>query len=327
MRYLCEGANINSRAVLFLLGPTAAGKTAASLALVSHMDAEIISVDSALVYRGMDIGTAKPDSHERAKVAHHLIDICDPEEPYSVARFCEDALAAIEDIQSRGKVAILTGGTMLYFNALEKGIAKLPDANQAIRQALEQEAAHVGWSAMHKKLAEVDACSAARIHPNDPQRLQRALEVHQITGEPLSELQKNTSPLLTTPPVKFALLPESRAWLHERIARRFKLMIEDGFLDEVAMLKSRPGVHKELPSMRSVGYRQALEHLDGQYDIDTMVEKSIVATRQLAKRQFTWIRGMDNLHPVICDQGDTEQQLSRLLEVYDNSTQSEKYSN
>jgi len=307
--------------VIFLLGPTACGKTSCSIQLAQSLNAEIISVDSALVYKGMNIGTAKPDLAERAGIVHHLIDICTPDHAYSVARFCDDALAAIEDVHTRGKSAVLTGGTMLYFNALERGIAPLPNASPEVRHALSSEAERIGWNAMHKRLEQVDPAAAARIHPNDPQRLQRALEVHQLTGVALSDLQKNTKSLLPTPPIKFALFPDDRTWLHDRIARRFAQMIQDGFLDEVAELRRTYSLDAELPSMRSVGYRQALAHLDGVDDVDTMIAKAEAATRQLAKRQITWIRGMDNLHLVSCDtldvQGQAGQVLSLVLEQTD----------
>lgn len=287
--------------VLFLLGPTACGKTAASLQLAEQLDGEIVSVDSSLVYRQLDIGTAKPGQAERRRVAHHLIDICDPQNPYSVARFCADALAAIADIQSRGRLPLLTGGTMLYFNALEHGLAPLPAADPELRQALAEEAAQRGWPALHAELAKVDPIAAARIHVNDPQRLQRALEVYRLTGEPLSRLQQKTEPLLACKPVKFALMPASRQWLHKRIALRFQAMLTRGLLDEVRALRGIDGMHAELPAMRSVGYRQAWQHLNGEYNEATLVERGIAATRQLAKRQMTWMRGMRGLHTVPCD--------------------------
>jgi len=277
------------------------------------LDAEIISVDSALVYKGMNIGTAKPDMTERAGVAHHLIDICTPDHAYSVAQFCKDALSTIDDVHARGKRALLTGGTMLYFNALEHGIAPLPNASPKLRKALSADAERIGWKGMHKRLELVDCVAAARIHPNDPQRLQRALEVYELTGIALSELQKNTKPMLSTPPVKFALLPDDRAWLHGRIAGRFELMLKSGFLEEVTGLRRTYDLHAELPSMRSVGYRQALEHLDGAYNLETMTARAQAATRQLAKRQMTWMRSMTNLHPISCDTLDVSSQAAQIL--------------
>lgn len=302
--------------VVFLLGPTACGKTASSIQVAQELNAEIVSVDSALVYKHMDIGTAKPDVQERDGVAHHLIDVCDPDKAYSVARFCTDALTVINEIESRGKLALLTGGTMLYFNALEKGIAPLPDANPDVRHAISAEAATLGWPAMHTKLTAIDPVAAQRIHPNDPQRLQRALEVYELTGVALSELQKNTQPLLPVPPIKFALIPDSRAWLHERISRRFGMMLDAGFLDELHNLMNRYSLHADLPSMRSVGYRQAWQHLAGELDFDTMTAKAETATRQLAKRQITWIRSMDKLNKVSCDMLDLEQQVQHIIAAY-----------
>ena len=300
-------------AVLFLLGPTACGKTSCSITLAKSLNAEIISVDSALVYRDMDIGTAKPDMQERAGVEHHLIDVCSPENAYSAARFCKEALQAISEVHQRGKRALLTGGTMLYFNALEKGIAPLPDADASVRAKLSDEADKIGWHAMHKKLALVDKDAAARIHPNDPQRIQRALEVYELTGKPLSELQKQTRSLLPVPPLKFALVPDDRAWLHERIARRFNDMLAQGFLEEVEQLQATYSLHAELPSMRSVGYRQAWEYLSGEVSRDTMIERAHAATRQLAKRQITWIRSMEALHAISCDTLNVEQQVERII--------------
>jgi len=297
---------VTEQSVVFLLGPTASGKTAAALQLANDLDGEIVSVDSSLVYRGMDIGTAKPSVAERAAVPHHLIDICEPTEAYSAARFCDDAKQAIDAIQARGRVPILTGGTMLYFRALEKGLAPLPAADPDVRQALLEEAEQRGWAALHEELTEVDPDSADRIHPNDPQRIQRALEVFELTGEPLTQLQKK---------VKFALVPESREWLHKRIARRFQSMLLSGFLDEVKSLRTLEGVEADLPSMRSVGYRQAWRFLDGEHDEDTFLERGIAATRQLAKRQLTWIRSMQNLHAIPCDSLNETAQVRAILEV------------
>ena len=306
---------MNQYPVVFLLGPTACGKTASSILLAEQLNAEIVSVDSALVYRDMNIGTAKPDSKERAGIAHHLIDVCDPDEAYSVARFCDDALRIIDDIQRRNKLALLTGGTMLYFNALEKGIAPLPDANAELREVLSKEAETIGWPGMHKKLARIDPLAAERIHPNDPQRLQRALEVHQLTGQALSDLQKNTKPLLPVPPLKFALLPDSRAWLHERISRRFVQMLDNGFLDEVRDIQQKYAVKADMPSMRSVGYRQAWQHLAGEYDQHSMIDKAQAATRQLAKRQMTWIRSMDGLNALSCDKLEVAEQVETMVTI------------
>jgi tRNA dimethylallyltransferase len=274
-----------------LMGPTAAGKTDLAVALHDAVPCELISVDSALVYRGMDIGTAKPSPELLARVPHRLVDILDPAEAYSAGRFRDDALAAMDEIASAGRVPLLVGGTMLYFRALERGLADLPTADPALRAELAAEGERLGWPAMHRHLAEVDPESAAAIHPNDPQRIQRALEVQRLTGRPLSDLQRAARE--SVPPwrlLKLVVAPESRAWLHERIARRFGSMLDEGFLDEVARLRSRGDLHLGCPSMRAVGYRQAWQHLDGEFDREEMVARAVAATRQLAKRQFTWLR-------------------------------------
>ncbi len=315
--------------VIFLMGATACGKTELSLSIARKLDAEIISVDSALVYRGLDIGTAKPSLEERQAVPHHLIDICEPWEIYSAARFCEDALQAIDDIRQRGKRVLLVGGTMLYFKALEEGLARLPDADAAVRQSLMEEAERVGWAAMHEQLQTVDPQAAARIHPNDPQRLQRALEVYRITGVPMSRLQAETVSLLDRPPLKFALVPDNRDWLHRRIALRFSQMLDTGFLDEMRRLRQNPAIHAELPAMRSVGYRQAWEHMDEQdvnesmaasQDDNVWVERAIAATRQLAKRQLTWLRGMSNVNLIACDSLSVAAQEQVMLTVINEAT-------
>lgn len=309
---------MSPQTVVFLLGPTAAGKTASSLKIAEQLNAEIISVDSALVYQHMNIGTAKPSKVEQQQVPHHLIDLCTPVEAYSVARFVEDATIAIKAVHDKGKVALLTGGTMMYFNALEHGIAPMPEADEQVREALAAQALTVGWPAMHEKLAVVDPVAAARIHANDPQRIQRALEVYELTGEPLSELQKQTQSNLEVKPVKFALMPESRAWLHERIERRFGQMLEAGVIDEVAHLQQAFELDANLPSMRSVGYRQVLGFLNDEYDKQTMCDKAVAATRQLAKRQMTWIRGMQNLNLLACDKLNPEKQVSAMLNTLNN---------
>ena len=288
--------------VVLLSGPTASGKTALAVALARALDAEIVSVDSGLVYRGLDIGTAKPTREERGGVPHHLIDVREPWEPYSAAAFVDDALACIEAIRARGRQPLLAGGTLLYVRALERGLAPLPPADPALRAALVAEAGRRGWQALHAELARVDPVSAARIHPNDPQRLQRALEVHALTGVPLGELQRRTVPRLAAPLIKLALLPDSRAWLHARIERRLEGMVAAGFLDEVRALRADPRVRSDLPAMRSVGYRQAWEHLERADESEgRWLERACAATRQLAKRQLTWLRGMDALHAVSCD--------------------------
>lgn len=293
---------------LALAGPTAAGKTAAALALARHVPLEIISVDSALVYRGMDIGSAKPSLRERAQVPHHLIDILDPLHAYSAARFAHDAEVLVGAINQRGRLALLVGGTMLYFKALIDGLHPMPPADPAVRAGLEREAARMGWPALHAQLARIDPVTAARLAPNDSQRIQRALEVHRITGRALSALHgAGGAPAAATrfsamPMV--SLEPTDRAWLHQRIAQRFDTMLQHGFLDEVRALRARGDLHADLPAMRCVGYRQAWETLDGQWPMDTLRERGIAATRQLAKRQITWLRSMPQRHTIACETGD-----------------------
>jgi len=273
------------------MGPTASGKTALAVQLAQQLETEIISVDSALVYKGMDIGTAKPTAEERKGIPHHLIDILDPAEIFSTGRFRKSALQIMEDISSRGKVPVLVGGTMLYFNVLFNGLASLPEANSAVRKKLDEELLANGKQAMHARLKSVDPASADRIHPNDPQRVQRALEVYQLSGKPITqfftEAQQNQIPYRK---IKLIVAPEDRKQLHEKIAQRFKLMIESGLIDEVSALYQRGDLTEKMPSIRAVGYRQTWSYLQGDYDLDTMMEKAIIATRQLAKRQFTWLR-------------------------------------
>ncbi len=276
---------------IFLMGPTASGKTDLAVELVRHLPCDIISVDSAMVYRGMDIGTAKPDAATLREAPHRLIDICDPSEVFSAARFREQALAEIDDILARGRTPLLVGGTMLYFRALEQGLSPLPSADAGVRTGLAAEATAQGWPAMHARLAAVDPQAATRIGPTDPQRILRALEVFELTGEPLSNwFEKPRDNVLPFQPVKLVLAPMDRTLLHERIARRFRQMLDDGLLDEVQRLRKRGDLHADLPSMRAVGYRQAWAHLAGELDGDELLERGIIATRQLAKRQFTWLR-------------------------------------
>jgi len=301
--------------VVFLAGPTASGKTALAIELARQLNGEIISVDSSVVYRSLDIGTAKPGLHERAGIAHHLIDIRHPWQHYSAADFCSDALSAIENIQSRGKVPVLAGGTMLYFNALQYGLAELPAADSKIRATIEAEARSRGWSDMHKELALVDPVSADRIHPNDPQRVQRALEVYRITGQAMSDLLAATTTRLLYPPVKLALVPDERSWLHQRIHSRFTGMLELGFLDEVRALREDERLHIKLPSMRSVGYRQAWHYLDDDEKDKLWTDKAIAATRQLAKRQLTWLRGMPDLSTLAADRLDSASQVKNAMVV------------
>jgi len=298
---------------LCLAGPTASGKSAAALAIAAALAprhaVEIVSVDSALVYRGMDIGTAKPSAAERAAVPHHLIDIVDPAEPYSAARFVADAGAAIAAIRGRGAIPLLVGGTMLYFRALFDGLDALPEAHPAVRAAIDARATRAGWPALHAELAAVDPATAARLAPNDSQRIQRALEVHQVSGRPLSAW--HSAPDGRTPPL-IALEPDDRAWLHARIGARFAAMLDAGFVDEVRRLRARGDLHAGLPSMRAVGYRQAWSALEGG-DLDTLAASASAATRQLAKRQLTWLRSMPWRQVVACDAGDAVEQVVRLV--------------
>ncbi|MGB0892824.1 MAG: tRNA (adenosine(37)-N6)-dimethylallyltransferase MiaA [Parashewanella sp.] len=279
-----------------LMGPTASGKTALAIELVQKHNCEIISVDSALIYRGMDIGTAKPDAEELAVAPHRLIDILDPVESYSAADFRRDALKAIEEILAKGKTPLLVGGTMLYFKALLEGLSPLPNAVPEIREQIQQQADELGWQVMHDKLREIDPVSAERIHPNDPQRLSRALEVFRVSGKSLTELTKVKAEPLPYQFIQFAIAPKERKVLHELIEKRFNIMIEQGFIDEVAQLKQRDDLHIDLPSIRCVGYRQCWQYLDGEFGYEDMVEKVVAATRQLAKRQLTWLRGWEELH-------------------------------
>lgn len=298
------------------MGPTACGKTSLSLSLAQALDAEIISVDSALVYERMDVGTAKPSAEEQALIPHHLIDVRKIWQSYSAAEFCADANRLISQIHARGKRALLAGGTMLYFKALEEGLAELPEADEAVRAELKAQAERDGWISLHNELQTVDPVSAQRIHPNDPQRLQRALEVYRLTGKPLSELHSQKQSGLHVAPLKIAMIPTERAWLHQRIEQRFVSMIDSGFVDEVRHLRKDSRIHAELPAMRSVGYRQLWRYLDQQADSDKLnvsnsdewVMQAIAATRQLAKRQLTWLRSMHNVTTLACDTLPAEQQ-------------------
>ncbi|MCF6323343.1 MAG: tRNA (adenosine(37)-N6)-dimethylallyltransferase MiaA [Gammaproteobacteria bacterium] len=281
----------NETPVIFLMGPTAAGKTDIAVQLVEALPCEIISVDSALIYRGMDIGTAKPDAEMLARAPHRLIDICEPTEAYSAARFRSDALLAIEEIIAQGKIPLLVGGTMLYFRALSEGLSPLPSADAAVRARLEADAERIGWGEMHERLVRIDPESAARIHQNDPQRIQRALEVYEISGRSMTELTQNgVREPFPYPIKKLIVAPPARAELHRRIERRFEQMMAQGFLDEVKGLFAREDLHAGLPAIRSVGYRQLWMHLAGKLTFDEAVERGIIATRQLAKRQITWLR-------------------------------------
>lgn len=279
-----------SKLIFCLMGPTASGKTALACELIKQYPLEIISVDSAMIYREMNIGTAKPTAEELRVAPHHLIDIKDPCEAYSAAQFCADVAALVTTISNKGKIPLLVGGTMMYFNALQQGLSTLPEANPLIRQQLEEEAAVDGWDALHQKLRQVDPKAAARIHTHDTQRIQRALEVYYLTGTSLSAFlaQQKSAPDYQF--INFALFPVQRAWLHERIALRFAQMLAQGFIEEVEQLQEKWNLTMSLPAMRCVGYRQALEYLHGDYDYALMRDKGIAATRQLAKRQLTWLR-------------------------------------
>jgi tRNA dimethylallyltransferase len=286
------------------MGPTASGKTDAALDLHDRIPAEIISVDSAMVYRGMDIGTAKPNADVLQQYPHHLVDILDPADSYSAGKFRRDALALICDIVARGKIPILAGGTMLYYRVLQQGIANLPEADPDIRQRIDQCADEEGWPAQHEKLKAIDATAASRISPNDAQRIQRALEVYEITGRCLTDLQKNTNDSVSSIRwVKAALAPESRDELKTRIRERFERMIEHGFIDEISSLHQRDELHAALPSIRAVGYRQLWSWLDGEIDFEEAKRRAVIATGRLAKRQMTWLRAepdvrwFDSLEP------------------------------
>lgn len=324
-----RSASFSSLPVLAIAGPTASGKTAAALALAQalaqRIPVEIISVDSALVYRGMDIGTAKPTPAERARVPHHLIDIREPHQTYSAAEFVHDARRLIAEIRARAALPLLVGGTMLYFKALFEGLDALPPADAGVRAAIDARAAALGWPALHAELARIDPTTAARLSPNDSQRIQRALEVWQLTGQPLSRLhtskKRAASADAASATALFSLEPQDRAWLHERIAQRFDAMLAAGFLDEVRALRARGDLHADLPSMRSVGYRQAWEALDAEaqsgapLDMVHLRERGIAATRQLAKRQITWLRAMPERHTIACDQATaTERLVQAVLE-------------
>ena len=304
------------RHYIALAGPTAAGKTAAAMAIARERLVEIISVDSALVYRGMDIGTAKPSNAELAAVPHHLINIRDPLQAYSAAEFVADAQALIADINARGKLALLVGGTMLYFKALREGLDAMPKADASVRAALAQEAALRGWPALHSELAKVDPLTAARLQPADAQRISRALEVFRISGQALSSFHSggklSAGAAASQSGLMISLEPTERSWLHQRIEQRFDAMLASGLLDEVRALRARSDLGAALPSMRCVGYRQAWEALEGSSPMSELRDKGIFATRQLAKRQLTWLRAMPERHIVACDAPDALDQVLTL---------------
>ncbi|MCJ8320154.1 MAG: tRNA (adenosine(37)-N6)-dimethylallyltransferase MiaA [Colwellia sp.] len=288
--------NLNKPPVICLMGPTASGKTALAMELCDALPCDIISVDSALIYRNMDIGTAKPTADELTNYPHRLINIRDANESYSAADFCHDALVEIEKIRSNNRIPLLVGGTMMYFKSLIEGISPLPSANKEIRTAIEEEAADKGWQHMHELLRQCDSEAALRIHPNDPQRLTRALEVFRITGNSLTQLTQIKGAKLEGDVLQFAITPKDRKTLHQRIELRYQIMIDQGFEQEVRVLKQRDDLHENLPSIRCVGYRQMWQYLNDEMDHDEMIFRGVCATRQLAKRQLTWLRGWHKLN-------------------------------
>lgn len=309
---------INTTPIICLAGPTGAGKSATTLTLAKHWPIEIINVDSATIYRQMDIGTAKPGKKERSAVPHHLLDIRDPLENYSAAGFCRDAQALIAQIQSRNHLPLLCGGTMMYYKALREGLNNLPGANAEIRQELEAEANLKGWPAMHSQLARFDAVTAARLAPNDSQRIQRAIEIYRISGQPMSSLLANGRREQSTLRhfITISLEPSDRVALHQRIAQRYLHMIDAGLVDEVSALFNRGDLHPGLPSIRCVGYRQIWDYLEGNTTLSQAIEKAIAATRQLAKRQLTWLRAQPQRHIIDCLSADTAGQALDIVSGY-----------
>jgi tRNA dimethylallyltransferase len=299
---------------ILLMGPTASGKTGVALELARQLPVEIVSVDSALVYRDMNIGTAKPGVDTRAQVRHHLIDIIDPTQNYSAAQFRDDALEVMHGIVERGRVPLLTGGTMLYFKALREGLSDLPAANNDTRMVIDAMATDIGWPAMHRELERIDPATAQRLDPNDSQRIQRAMEIFYLTGEPMSQLIAAANPAgLPFRPIPLALIPGERGVLHQRIADRFELMLETGLINEVRELRERYKLNPGLPSMRCVGYRQVWQYLDGEYGLDMLREKAVAATRQLAKRQLTWLRSTKDVREFDCLAEDLQEQIEAWL--------------
>ena len=296
--------------VITIMGPTASGKTDLAMALSDEINGELISVDSALIYKDMDIGTAKPTAEELAKYPHKLISFLDPKETYSAADFRRDALLEIERAYQNGKTPILVGGTMMYFKSLIEGISQLPEADPKVREELEALAQDKGWEYLHQELAKVDPVAAERIHPNDPQRINRALEVYKISGKTMTELQQEEKESFPYPVKQFAFQCEDKTLLHERIEKRFHIMLQQGFEQEVKSLYNRGDLHLDLPSMRSVGYRQMWEYLDGKLDYEEMIFRGVVATRQLAKRQLTWLRNWQGMTPLVI--GQAKENLQRI---------------
>ncbi|AYK03098.1 tRNA (adenosine(37)-N6)-dimethylallyltransferase MiaA [Legionella sainthelensi] len=309
-----------SNLIFCLMGPTAAGKTALACELVTHYPFEIISVDSAMIYREMDIGTAKPSSKELELAPHHLINIKDPVDSYSAAQFCSDALSLCDEISRKGKIPLLVGGTMMYFNALQKGLAVLPEACPVVREQLENEAALHGWGRLHQQLMQIDPDTAKRVHANDTQRIQRALEVYYLSGKTLSAFFEQQKEKEVHHFINLILFPENRTWLHERIAQRFKQMLQTGLIEEVIQLQQKWPLAINLPAMRCVGYRQVLEYLQDAYDYSTLCDKGIAATRQLAKRQLTWLRHWEEaLYYDPQNRAFHDQILAKIREILDNS--------
>ncbi len=300
---------------ILLMGPTASGKTAVAAAIVEKLPCEIISVDSAQVYRHMDIGTAKPEAAVLRRAPHHLIDIIEPHESYSAARFRDDALTLMREITERGRIPLLVGGTMLYFRALVEGLSDLPEADPAVRLIIDTMAETSGWPALHQELSRIDPETAARLEPNDAQRIQRALEVYYITSKPISDFHKKPKYVyFPYTPVRIALVPGKREVLHERIARRFEDMLELGLIGELRNLRTQYALEINMPSMRCVGYRQAWQYLDGEFGLAGLREKGVAATRQLAKRQLTWLRSMRDVHEFDCLAGDVAGQVLDFLQ-------------
>ncbi len=306
----------NKPPVICLMGPTASGKTALAMALCDNLPCDIVSVDSALIYRNMDIGTAKPTAEELQQYPHRLIDIKDAAQSYSVAEFCRDALAEINAIRDQGRIPLLVGGTMMYFKGLIEGISPLPEADAEIRQKIEQEAQAFGWQHMHEQLLACDPQAAERIHPNDPQRITRALEVFRLTGNTLSQLTETKGDKLAGDVLQIAIAPSERKTLHQRIELRFKQMLAQGFKDEVKSLMRRNDLHENLPSIRCVGYRQMWQHLQGEFDEQEMEFRGICATRQLAKRQLTWLRKWPNLTWLTMEDENNLAKVLTLLEQF-----------
>ncbi|MBA3535480.1 MAG: tRNA (adenosine(37)-N6)-dimethylallyltransferase MiaA [Tatlockia sp.] len=308
------------KTIFCLMGPTASGKTALACELVNVFPFEIVSVDSAMIYREMNIGTAKPSKEELTIAPHHLIDILDAPESYSAAQFCEDAVTLCESIYQRHKLPLLVGGTMMYFNALQQGLSPLPGADITLRAVLSQQAELQGWVYMHQELAQIDPQSAARIHPNDSQRILRALEVYQLTGKPLSSFWSEQKENQSYHFVNLIIEPEDRAWLHARIGSRFEEMLDKGLVYEVAELLQKWHLASTCPSMRTVGYRQVIDYLAGDFDYDSLKNKGVAATRQLAKRQLTWLRNWPKAHRFYCDNPKSRTEIIALIrEILDNS--------